>query len=146
MICKVLIFSFCLTFGTLNAQKDSCFIENYKKDPEHADMFGFDDNTTFIYELGRLVKSDKAKLSKDLEGDVYIKVFLNKSLTMIDSIEVEGLRLSPKKQKCLLRRSRKKVKIIRTCWAINYYATGPKPLPVYIRVKKRHILFAINRL
>lgn len=141
-----LIFLLCLTFGTLNAQKDSCFIENYKKDPEHAEMFGFDDNTIFIYELGRLVKSDKAKLSRDLEGKVYIKVFLNKSLTIIDSIEVEGLRLSPKKQKRLLRRSRKKVKIIRTCWAVNYYATGPKPLPVYIRFRKRHILFAINRL
>jgi len=141
---RIIIFLFCcLTTGVLYAQEDSCFIENYKKNPEHGDMFGFDNRSVFILELGYLVKCDKKvkkELSEDLKGRIRLKVFLNKSLTEVDSVQVHGLRLSPKKLRRLLRRTRKKAKVIRTCLAVNYYATEPNPPCMNITTTKSIVL------
>ncbi|WBM74090.1 hypothetical protein [Saprospira grandis] len=138
-----IIIIFILAASSLYAQEDSCFIENYKKRPEHAEMFGFENRAVFILELGHLLKCDKKvkkELSEDLKEGIRLKVFLNKSLTEVDSVQVHGLRLSPKKLRRLLRRTRKKAKVIRTCLAVNYYATEPSPPSMNITTTKSILL------
>lgn len=140
---NAIIIIFILAASNLYAQEDSCCIENYKKNPEHAEMFGFENRAVFILELGHLLKCDKKvkkELSEDLKGRIRLKVFLNKSLTEVDSVQVHGLRLSPKKQKRLLRQTRKKAKVIRHCLAVNYYATEPTPPSMNITTTKSIVL------